>query len=141
MYNHSTPEICSIRPMAQVSMLDTSQIPTQSNCQQYIRTNNTAHYVGPKTTSTELRSRYDGISWKWSKQKDYHKLTQIWLIMGSKAVSSKASKLRSHSKKKRGLYPVICFRSKQGSCFKKPKKSNQGVIWMECDPDQQHHAG
>lgn len=34
--------------MAQVSMLDTSQNPTQSNCQQYIRTDSTAHYVGPK---------------------------------------------------------------------------------------------
>lgn len=48
--------------MAQVSMLDTSQNPTQSNCQQYIRTNNTAHYVGPKIISIKLRSRYDGIS-------------------------------------------------------------------------------
>lgn len=60
MYNHSTPEVCSIRSMAQVSMLDTSQSPTQSNCQQYVRTNNTVCYVGPTIRSAKLRSRYDG---------------------------------------------------------------------------------
>lgn len=54
--------------MAQVSMLDTSKNPTRSNCQRYIRTNNSAHYVGPKIVSTKLRSRYDGISLTWSKQ-------------------------------------------------------------------------
>ena len=37
LYNHSTPQMCVIRPMAQVSMLDTFKNPTQSNCQQYIR--------------------------------------------------------------------------------------------------------
>ena len=42
--------------MAQVSMLETSRIPTQSNCQQHVRTSNTACYVGPKIISTKVRS-------------------------------------------------------------------------------------
>ena len=40
--------------MAQDSMLDTSQNPTQSNSQRYIGTNNSVHYVGPKIVTTQL---------------------------------------------------------------------------------------
>lgn len=45
--------------MAQVSKLDTFQNPTQSICQQYIRTDYIAHYVGPKAIRIPLIFRYD----------------------------------------------------------------------------------
>lgn len=57
--------------MAQVSKLDTFQTPTQSICQQYIRTDYIAHYVGPKAIRISLIFRYDWILKKimhWNKR-------------------------------------------------------------------------
>lgn len=47
--------------MAQVSMLDTFQNPTQSICQRYIKTDYTAHYVGPKAIRIQLIFRYERL--------------------------------------------------------------------------------